>query len=150
MYLLAHLLSRLSGSSVHAAYLLSGLGALRAALRARDIMSRAQIEMWRAQNRRKTCPKELWASDFEALEVSGTPRGDQESLKEIPKSSKVTIHRACRVIMSSPGATGDIDPAATQRRSGCDPAAAQLRPPFGPSNISRRRGPLKLMSKLIS
>ena len=87
----------------------------------------------------KTSPQELLASDFEALEVSGTPRGDPESFKEVSKSSKVTIHRACRVIMSSPGATTDIDP-----------AAAQLRPPFGPSNICRRRGPLKLMSKLIS
>ena len=40
----------------------------------------------------KTSPKELLASDFEALEVSGTPRGDQESLKEVSKSFKVTIH----------------------------------------------------------
>ena len=63
--------------------------------------------MWRAQNRRKSCPNELSASDFEALEVHGTPRGDQESLKEVSKSPKVTIHRACRVIMSSPGATKD-------------------------------------------
>ena len=46
--------------------------------------------------------KRLLASDFEALEVSGAPRGDQESLKEVSKSSKVTIHRACRVIMSFP------------------------------------------------
>ena len=68
--------------------------------------------MWRARNRRETSPKELWASDFEALEVSGTPRGDQESLKEVSKSSKVTIHRACRVILSSPEATTDIDLAA--------------------------------------
>ena len=30
----------------------------------------------------------LLASDFEALEVSWTPRGDQESLKEVSKSSK--------------------------------------------------------------
>ena len=81
----------------------------------------------------------LLASDFEALEVSGTPTGDQESLKEVSKSSKVTIHRACRVIMSSPGAVRDIGP-----------AAAGLRPPFGPSNICRRRGPLKLLSKLRS
>ena len=36
----------------------------------------------------------LLASDFEALEVSGTPRGDQETLKEVYKSFKVTIHRA--------------------------------------------------------
>ena len=100
---------------------------------------RAQNEVLRAQNRRKTFPKELWASDLEALEVSGTPRGDQESLKEVSKSSKVTIHRACRVILSSPGATTDIDP-----------AAGELRPPFDGSNICRRRGPLKLMSKLIS
>ena len=77
--------------------------------------------MWRAQNRKKTYPKELWASDFEALEVSGTPRGDQESLKEVSKSSKVTIHRACRVIMSSPEALPDIDPASAQLRWGFDP-----------------------------
>ena len=30
----------------------------------------------------------LLASDFKALEVSWTPRGDQESLKEVSKSSK--------------------------------------------------------------
>ena len=83
---------------------------------------RAQNELWRAQNRRKISPKELLASDFEALEVSGAPRGDQESIKEVPKSSKVTIHGACRVIMSSPGATGDIDP-----------ASIFLRPSFGPN-----------------
>ena len=83
--------------------------------------------------------KRLLASDFEALEVSGTPRGDQESLKEVSKNSKVTIHRACRVIRNSPEALPDIGPASTQ-----------LRPPFGPSNICRRRGPPKLMSKLIS
>ena len=51
----------------------------------------------------------LLASDFEALEVSWTPRGDQESLKEVSKSSKVTIHRACRVILSSPEVVRDID-----------------------------------------
>ena len=61
-------------------------------------MLRAQIEMWRARNRRKTSPKELWASDFEALEVSGVPRSDQESLKEVFNSSEVTIHGVCRVI----------------------------------------------------
>ena len=61
---------------------------------------------------------------FEALEVSGTPRGGQESLKEVSKSSKVTIHRACRVILSSPEGTGDIDPAAMGLRWVCAP-------PFG-------------------
>ena len=81
----------------------------------------SEVEMWRAQNRRKTFPKELWAADFAALEVSGTPRGDQESFKEVSKNSKVTIHRACRVIMSSPGATGNIDLASTQLRRGFDP-----------------------------
>ena len=63
----------------------------------------------------------LLASDFEALEVSWTPRGDQESLKEVSKSSKVTIHRACRVIMSSPAAVRDIDPVAAQLRRGFGP-----------------------------
>ena len=46
--------------------------------------------------------KRLLASDFEALEVSGTPRGDQVSLEEVSKSSKVTIHRACQVILTRP------------------------------------------------
>ena len=80
--------------------------------------------MWRAQNQRKICPNELSASVFEALEVSGTPRGDQESLKEVSKSSKVTIYSACRVVQSSPGGTGDIDPAAMGLRWVCAP-------PFG-------------------
>ena len=79
----------------------------------------------------------LLASDFEALEVSGTPRGDQESLNEVSKSSKVTIHRACRVIMSSPGATGDIEL-----------SSMGLRPPFAGSNICRRGAPRKLLKKL--
>ena len=48
----------------------------------------------------------LLASDVEALEVSGTPRGDQESLKEVCKSPKVTIHAVRRVIMSRQGAAG--------------------------------------------
>ena len=63
----------------------------------------------------------LLASDFEALEVSWTPRGDQESLKEVSKSSKVTIHRACRVILSSPEALPDIGPAAAGLRWVCAP-----------------------------
>ena len=54
----------------------------------------------------KPSPKELWASDLEVMEVSGAPRGDQESLKEVFKSSKVTIHGVCRVIMSRHGAAG--------------------------------------------
>ena len=65
----------------------------------------------------------LLASNFEALEVSWTPRGDQESFKEVSKSPKVTIHRACRMIMSSPEATRDIDPAATRLRPGFYPAS---------------------------
>ena len=48
--------------------------------------------------------KRLLATDFEALEVSGTRRGDQEGVKEVSKSSKVTIHGVCRVIMSRHGA----------------------------------------------
>ena len=35
-------------------------------------------------------------------------------------------------------------------RPSCGGAATRLRPPFDGSNICRRRGPLKLMSKLIS
>ena len=67
-------------------------------------MLRVQIEMVRAQNPRKISPKELLASDFEALEAFVAPRSDQESVKEVSKSSKVTIHPPSRVIMSPPGA----------------------------------------------
>ena len=73
---------------------------------AQNGMLRAQNELWRVQNRGKTFPKQLWASDSEALEVSGKPSGDQESLKEVCKSSSVTIHGVCRVIMSRQGAAG--------------------------------------------
>ena len=69
-------------------------------------MLRARNELWTAQNQREICPQELWASDLEALEVSGTPRGDQESLKEVCKSSNITIDGVCRVIMSRQGAAG--------------------------------------------
>ena len=88
------------------AELLSCLGVLRAGLGTQNLISRAQMKLWRAQNRRKTSPQELWALDSEALEVSGTPRGDQESFKEVSKSSKVTIHGVCRVIISPQGAAG--------------------------------------------
>ena len=54
----------------------------------------------------KASPKELWALDSEALEVSGTPRGDQGSLKEGSRSSKITIHGDRRTIMSPEGAAG--------------------------------------------
>ena len=67
---------------------------------------RAQNELWRIQNRRKTFPKKLWASDLEALEVSETPRGDQEGLKEDCKSAKITIYGVCRVSMSRQGVAG--------------------------------------------
>ena len=63
-------------------------------------MLRAQNESWAAQNQREICPQELWASDLEALEVSGTPRGDQESLKEVCKSPQIIIYGIRRVIMS--------------------------------------------------
>ena len=54
----------------------------------------------------KLSPKELWASYLEVMEVTGAPRGDQESVKEIFKSSKVTIHGVCQVIMRLQGAVG--------------------------------------------
>ena len=100
------LLSRLRRSSAHVASLLGGLVALRAARGAQDLIFRAQDGMWRAQNRKKSSPQELLASDFEALEVSGAPRGDQESHKEVFKNPKVMIHGVCQVIMSPQGAVG--------------------------------------------
>ena len=44
------------------------------------------------------------------------------SLEEVSKSSKVMIHRACRVIMSSPEATSHIGGAVARR----DPPATHL------------------------
>ena len=99
--LVVKLLSRFSRSNAHVALLSSGLGALRAARRARDVILRTQIEMRRAQNRRKTCPNELSACFFEVLEVSETRRSDQESLNEVSKSPNVTIHR---VVIMGPAA----------------------------------------------
>ena len=96
MCLIINLLSKLCRSNVPAALLSSSFGILRDVRRARDVILRAQIEMRRAQNRRKTCPNELSASIFEALEVSGTPRGDQESLKEVRKSPRRASRRCPR------------------------------------------------------
>ena len=76
MSLVVNLLSRFSRSNAHVVLLSSGLGSLKAARRARDVILRAQIEMWRAQNRRKSCPNELSASVSEVLQVSETPRVD--------------------------------------------------------------------------
>ena len=67
---------------------------------------RAQNEVWRAENRRKTFPQELWASDLEALEVSGTPKGNQEGLEGVCKSPQITIYGVCRVSVSRQGAAG--------------------------------------------
>ena len=68
--------------------------------------SRAQNEVWRAENRRKTFPKEFGVSDLQALEVSGRPKGNQEGLKEVCKSPQIMIYGVCRVIMSRQGAAG--------------------------------------------
>ena len=73
---------------------------------AEDLIFRVQIELWRVQNRTKICFKELWASDLEIMEVSWAPRSDHESLKEVFKSSKVTIHGVYHVIMNPQGAVG--------------------------------------------
>ena len=62
----------------------------------------------------KPSPKELWASYLEVMEVSGAPKGDQGSLKEVFKSSKVMIHGVCRMIMSSQGAVGSPQKAPKQ------------------------------------
>ena len=69
-------------------------------------MLRAQNELWTAHYQREICPQELWASDLEALEVSGTPKGNQEGLKEVCKSPQITIYGVCRVSMSRQGAAG--------------------------------------------
>ena len=114
MRLVTHLPSRLRRESAHVALLLGGLRALRAARGAQDFIFRAQNELWRAQNRRKTSPQELLASDFEALEVSGAPKGDQESFKEVFKSSKTTIHGVCRMIMSRHGAADSLQRASKE------------------------------------
>ena len=89
------------------------------------------IQFLKANFEFRFASKRLLASDFEALEVSWTPRGDQESFKEVSKSSKVTIHRACRVILSSPKPLPDIDPAATRLRWVCAPPFGEVIFPVG-------------------
>ena len=64
-------------------------------------MSRRQLRI-----KEKSVRKELWTSDLEAMEVSGTPRGDQESLKEVCKSPQIMIYEVCRMMMSRQGAAG--------------------------------------------
>ena len=64
------------------------------------------------------------------MEEDKNQRSSEESLKKLPRSPKVTIHRACAVILTSPEATSHIDGASTQ-----------LRLPFGPSNICRSEPP---------
>ena len=64
---------------------------------------RVQNEVWRGENRRKTFPQELWSSDLEALEVSGTPKGNHEGLEGVCKSPQITIYGVCRVSMSRQG-----------------------------------------------
>ena len=46
------------------------------------------FEVPKANWKLRFASEKLLASDFEALEVSWTPRGDQGSLKEVSKSSK--------------------------------------------------------------
>ena len=79
----------------------------------RQLIWELKISLWELKMRcgnvkieERTSPKELWALDSEAPEVSGTPRGDQGSLKEGSRSSKVTILGTCRVVMSLQGAAG--------------------------------------------
>ena len=45
---------------------------------------------------RRFASRMLLASNFEALQVSGAPRGDQESAKKLPKRLQVTIHQPYR------------------------------------------------------
>ena len=94
-------------------------------------MLRAQKELWRVQNRGKTFPKQLWASDLEALEVSGTPRGDQESLKEVCKSSQIMISGVCRVIMGRQGAAG------SPQRASKEPLESQTEAQSSPEELHR-------------
>ena len=54
------------------------------------------------------------------MEEDKNQRSSEESLKKLPRSPEVTIHWPCRVILTSPEATGDIGGASTE-----------LRPPFG-------------------
>ena len=89
-------------------------------LKIKNVNIHKTIEAPKANWELRFASERLLASDFEALEVSWTPRGGQERLKEVSKSSKVTIHRAGRRIRSSTGATTDIDRASTGLRRGCD------------------------------
>ena len=101
---------------------------------------RAETELRRAQTRRKSYPNELWASDFEALEDTERRPGDsQEGFEELQSHDPSSLPSDYELPRSYGG-----------HRSGCDPASPELRPALAGSNICRRRGPLKLMSKLIS
>ena len=52
-----------------------------------------------------------------------TARSCQESSQKLPKGPQVTIHRACREIMSSPEAVTLFGPASAGRRRGVDGAS---------------------------
>ena len=69
------------------------------------------------------------------------PRGNKNDIeKQIKKrDGHKSLNNEKKELLSSPGALPDIDP-----------FAIGLRLLFGASNICRRPGPLKLMSKLIS
>ena len=47
----------------------------------------------KASSELRFASKWLLTSDFEVLEASGVPKGDQESPKKPPKWSQITLHR---------------------------------------------------------
>ena len=57
--------------------------------------------MLRQRNQGKLAPRELRKPDLRALEAAWAEKSGQESSKKPPKSSEVTIPRACREVMSS-------------------------------------------------
>ena len=59
--------------------------------------------------------KKVLAPHFQVLEVSGGRGADQGSLKEVCKSSNVTTHQACRVVMRPQGTAGSPQRIANQR-----------------------------------
>ena len=57
----------------------------------------------------KIDPKRVEEENKHVLEEDLSQRSCQESSKKLPKRPRVTIHRPCRVIMTSPGALRDME-----------------------------------------
>ena len=134
MRLVANLLSRSSRSNAHVALLSSSLGALRAARGDRDVILRAQIEMWRVQNRRKrvrTSSRHRFLRHWRFLGHREATRGasrrcarapgePQGGLQEPQSHDRPSLWSDYELPRSYDGHRPSVDRAATELRWGCD------------------------------